>query len=115
MFEVGVVYRSATSRLWLAVSGNDIVSFRHGAWETRSPYKRDSYDVMRALTVAELCKRWGVDVGELDAALAAYLAPNPSARTRKREPHGEGGSARRAHADEREFWRALRMHRTTAG
>ena len=100
MFEIGVVYRK-NSRLYLAVSERNLITFRNGRAIEVKPYAR--YEVVRSISVDELCKRWGITIDHLDKSTAQYLAPSPEGI--KPRPRG---SRRQRVADEF-AWKSLRL------
>jgi len=101
-FEVGVVYRKG-SRHFLAVSESTLITFKNGRVHEVKPYAR--YEVVRSISVEELCSRWGISLDGLDEVTSKYLAP--SAEGIKPRPRG---SRRRRAADEW-AWRDLRTIR----
>lgn len=72
-FEIGVVYKK-NSRLYLAVTERELISFKHGKLVEVRPYVR--YNALRNVTVNDLCKRWKVSSERLDQATRAYLTPD---------------------------------------
>jgi hypothetical protein len=101
-FEIGVVYRKG-SRLYLAVSERDLITFRRGRLVEVKPYQK--YEVVRAISVEELCSRWGITIERLDMETARFLAPSPAGI--KPRPRG---SRRQRVADEF-AWKTLRLIR----
>lgn len=100
MFEIGVVYRK-NSRLYLAVSDRDLITFRGGRVVQVKPYAK--YEVVRSISVDELCKRWGITIEKLDQETSRFLAPSPDGI--KPRPRG---SRRQRVADEF-AWKTLRL------
>jgi hypothetical protein len=101
-FEIGVVYRK-NGRLHLAVNHKTLITYRNETFSEVRPYQR--YDVVRGISVEELCKQWGLELDELDRATAVYLTPSTEGlKTRPR------GSRRRRAADQ-DAWRQLRTIR----
>ena len=100
MFEIGVVYRK-NSRLYLAVSERNLITFRNGRVMEVKPYAR--YEVVRSISVDDLCKRWGITIEHLDKSTSHYLAPSPEGI--KPRPRG---SRRQRIADEF-AWKQLRL------
>ena len=110
MFEIGVAYRSTNHRLWLAVGERELIRIRPGphgttATEECRPYKADCYDVVRGISVEELCKRWGVAIEDLDRETARRFTPSPAGI--KPRPRG----SRKQRAEVEEAWRELRTFR----
>jgi hypothetical protein len=100
LFEIGVVYRK-NSKLYLAVSERNLITFKSGRLLEVKPYNR--YEVVRSISVDELCKRWGITIEHLDRSTQQYLAPSPEGI--KPRPRG---SRRQRVADEF-AWKSLRM------
>ena len=100
MFEIGVVYRK-NSRLYLAVSERDLITFKNGRLVEVKPYNK--YEVVRSISVDELCKRWGITIEQLDRETSKFLAPSPEGI--KPRPRG---SRRQRVADEF-AWKSLRL------
>ncbi len=100
LFEIGVVYRK-NSKLYLAVSERNLITFKNGRPIEVKPYNR--YEVVRSISVDELCKRWGITIEHLDKSTASYLAPSPEGI--KPRPRG---SRRQRVADEF-AWKSLRL------
>ena len=100
LFEIGVVYRK-NSRLYLAVSERNLITFRSGRMLEVKPYAK--YEVVRSIPVDELCARWGITIEHLDKSTAHYLAPSPEGI--KPRPRG---SRRQRIADEF-AWKSLRL------
>ncbi len=104
-FEIGVVYRRG-NRLFLAVQTDVLVTFKDGAAQQVRP--QGKYEVVRSISVEELCARWQITLDVLDTTTAAYLAPaTEGLKTRPR------GSRRTRVADEF-AWRNLRLTRLAA-
>jgi hypothetical protein len=101
-FEIGVVYRK-NSRLYLAVSERNLITFRNARVVEVKPHAR--YEVVRSISVEELCRRWGITIDALDRSTTHYLAPSPEGI--KPRPRG---SRRQRVADEF-AWRSLRLIR----
>lgn len=106
LFEIGVVYRK-NSRYYLAVSERTLITFKGGELQEIRPYAR--YDVVRSISVEELCGKWGISLDELDGVTARYLAPAPEGV--KPRPRG----SRRQRAADELAWRCLRTIRLLAG
>lgn len=106
LFEIGVVYRK-NSRYYLAVSERTLITFKGGEVQEIRPYAR--YDVVRSISVEELCGKWGITLDHLDGVTARYLAP--SAEGVKPRPRG----SRRQRAADELAWRCLRTIRLLAG
>lgn len=106
LFEIGVVYRK-NSRYYLAVSERMLITFKSGQLQEIRPYAR--YDVVRSISVEELCGKWGITLDHLDEVTARYLAP--SAEGVKPRPRG----SRRQRAADELAWRCLRTIRLLAG
>lgn len=106
LFEIGVVYRK-NSRYYLAVSERMLITFKGGQLQEIRPYAR--YDVVRSISVEELCAKWGITLDHLDEVTARYLAP--SAEGVKPRPRG----SRRQRAADELAWRSLRTIRLLAG
>ena len=106
-FEIGVVYKKS-GRYCLAVSGNSLITFnKDRKLQEIKPYAK--YEVVRSISVEELCKLWGITLDALDKQTAKYLSPsNEGIKPRPR------GSRRRRAADEF-AWRNLRLTRLQAG
>ncbi len=100
MFEIGVVYRK-NSKLYLAVSERDLITFRRCRLVEVKPYAK--YEVVRAISVEELCGRWGITIEQLDRETPRFLAPSPDGI--KPRPRG---SRRQRVADEF-AWKTLRL------
>lgn len=106
MFEIGVVYKKG-STLFLAVSDRLLITLRGGEVHEVRPITR--YDVVRSLSVQELCATWGITLDRLDAIVLEYLAPSQElARTRPR-------GSRRQRAEDAQRWRDRRTVRLLAG
>ena len=102
-FEIGVVYRK-NSRHFLAVDDKTLITFgKDGSLQEVKPYAR--YDVVRSISVEELCGVWGITLDRLDQATSSYLAP--AAEGLKTRPRG----SRRQRAADEFAWRSLRMIR----
>lgn len=106
LFEIGVVYRK-NSRYYLAVSERMLITFKGGELQEIRPYAR--YDVVRSISVEELCGKWGITLDHLDEVTSRYLAP--SAEGVKPRPRG----SRRQRAADELAWRCLRTIRLLAG
>jgi hypothetical protein len=106
LFEIGVVYRK-NSRYYLAVSERTLITFKNGQQQEIRPYAR--YDVVRSISVEELCGKWGITLDFLDEVTSRYLAP--SAEGVKPRPRG----SRRQRAADELAWRSLRTIRLLAG
>jgi hypothetical protein len=106
LFEIGVVYRK-NSRYYLAVSERTLITFKNGEVQEIRPYAR--YDVVRSISVEELCGKWTITLDHLDEVTARYLAP--SAEGVKPRPRG----SRRQRAADELAWRCLRTIRLLAG
>ncbi|MBX3470733.1 MAG: hypothetical protein KF878_28015 [Planctomycetes bacterium] len=106
LFEIGVVYRK-NSRYYLAVSERMLITFKSGQLQEIRPYAR--YDVVRSISVEELCQKWGIPLDHLDEVTSKYLAP--SAEGVKPRPRG----SRRQRAADELAWRCLRTIRLLAG
>jgi hypothetical protein len=106
LFEIGVVYRK-NSRYYLAVSERTLITFKNGEVQEIRPYAR--YDVVRSISVEELCGKWAITLDHLDEVTAKYLAP--SAEGVKPRPRG----SRRQRAADELAWRCLRTIRLLAG
>lgn len=105
-FEIGVVYKK-NGRHFLAVTNKTLITFTKGELQEVRPYAK--YEVVRSISVDELCQLWGVALEQLDKVTASYLAPSTEGlKTRPR------GSRRRRVADEF-AWRNLRLTRLRAG
>ena len=104
-FEIGVVYRKGT-RNFLAVSADTLITFKDGERQEVRPQVK--YDLVRSISVEELCRRWEISLADLDVATSSYLAPVTELKTRPR------GSRRSRVADEF-TWRNLRTMRLAAG
>ena len=105
-FEIGVVYKK-NARYFLAVSGNTLITFnKDKELQEVKPYAK--YEVVRTISVEELCKLWGVSLEVLDQQTSKYLAPS----TEGIKPRPRGSRRRRA-ADEF-AWRNLRTIRLQA-
>lgn len=101
-FEIGVVYKK-NGRHFLAVSNKTLITFAKGEMQEVRPYAK--YEVVRSISVDELCQQWGVPLDQLDKVTASFLAPaTEGLKTRPR------GSRRRKVADEF-AWRNLRLTR----
>jgi hypothetical protein len=99
-FEIGVVYRK-NGRLHLAVSERDLITFRNGRVVEVKPYNK--YEVVRSISVDEICQRWGITIERLDHETSRFLAPSPEGI--KPRPRG---SRRQRVADEY-AWKTLRL------
>lgn len=106
-FEIGVVYKKG-GRHFLAVTNKELITFnKDKELQEVRPYAK--YEVVRSISVEELCSLWGITLAELDKATLKYLAPSSEGlKTRPR------GSRRQRIADEH-AWKALRMTRLRAG
>lgn len=105
IFEIGVVYRK-NSRLYLAVSETILITFKGGRPLEVTPQNR--YEVVRSISVEDLCARWGITIDHLDRSTAHYLAPSPEGV--KPRPRG---SRRQRVADEF-AWKSLRLIRVAS-
>ena len=101
-YEIGVVYKK-NSRLYLAVTDRELISFKKGQQIEVRPYVK--YDVVRHLTVTDLCSRWGITTEALDHAAKSYFTP--SQQGIKPRPHG----SRSLRSTEDQRWRAYRTIR----
>lgn len=99
-FEIGLVYRKGP-RFFIAVSPTTLVSCQDGIKEQIQP--RDGYDMVRSISVEELCLKWEIELYEFDALMSAYLKPPET--TLKTRPRG----TKRRKTDDDEYWR---RHRT---
>lgn len=115
MFEIGVAYRGSDSRLWLAVGETSLASFADGVRVTRAVRERDAYEAARGVSVEGLCRRWGVAVEVIDAALAGEFLPSATGRNATRRHRGKRTPgeplSRKGTVAEVEAWREIRMHR----
>ena len=105
-FEIGVVYRK-NSRHFLAVSNKILVTFKKGSPLEVKPYAK--YEVVRTISVEELCRLWEIDLATLDEVTSKYLAP--SSEGLKTRPRG----SRRQRAADEFAWKNLRLIRLAAG
>lgn len=103
--EIGVVYRRG-NRLFLAVRTDVLVTFKDGAAQEVRP--QGKYEVVRSISVEELCARWQITLDLLDATTVSYLAP--AAEGLKTRPRG----SRRTRVADEFAWRSLRMIRLAA-
>ena len=84
-FEIGVVYRSQTSRYYLAVDKHSLVTFVHDViLEVDDPVTK--FSVVRTMSVEKLCNEWDITMGRLDEMSAIYFAPHRSNRAKRRLP-----------------------------
>jgi hypothetical protein len=102
IFEVGIVYRKL-SRYYLAVSSSTLVTFKDGQTTEIRPYA--VYDVVRSISVDELCERWGITLDQLDGMTSKYL-PIPQDSV-KPAPRGSG----RARQNNDLIWKEIRSGR----
>ena len=98
--EIGIVYRNG-NRLFIAVTDSLLVNCKKGIVTEVRPYTR--YDVVRSISVEELCEDWELSMDQFDVAMGAYL--NPTNIEIKSRPRG----ARRPKVDDEEYWK---RHRT---
>jgi len=103
-YEVGVVYTRGNSYL-LAVSPTTLITFEDGAHREAKPGRR-GIEVVRGLSVEQLCQRWGVTLDDLDKATSQYLSPALEGI----KPRPRGSRRRRAAADEF-AWKEMRTIR----
>lgn len=101
-FEIGVIYRK-NSKLYLAVSESLLITFKDGQSVEVRPHAH--YDVVRSISVDELCMRWRIELSDLDVVTTRYLAPSPTGI----KPHPRG--SRRRRQDEESIWREIRSGR----
>ncbi len=104
-FEIGVVYRKG-SRHFLAVRTDTLITFKDGEVVEVRPHAK--YEVVRSISVEEMCGQWGITLDRLDGATASYLAP--AADTLKTRPRG----SRRSRVADEFAWRHLRTIRLAA-
>lgn len=101
-FEVGLVYKKG-HLYYIAVSPYILVTFRNGEVVEVRPYS--TYDVVRSISVDDLCGRWGIDLSKLDEMTSRYL-PVPQ-DTVKPAPRG----SRRLRRNEEGVWKEIRSGR----
>ena len=99
-FEIGVVYKKG-SKYFIAVDAKTLVTCGKGRAAEVRPSTR--YDMVRKISVDDLCGHWGITLDQFDVLMCSYIAP--SQETAKPRPRG---SRRPREADE-ELWR---RHRT---
>lgn len=102
MFEIGVVYKK-NSRYYLAVTPRVLISFKNREVFEVKPYAK--YEVVRHISVDDLCRRWGIGVERLDGQTTSYLSPSPEGV--KPRPRGRKGSR----FQEDQTWRIRRTIR----
>ena len=99
-FEIGVVYHKDL-RHFIAVDNKTLVCCEGGeAVETRPITK---YDVIRTISVEDLCAHWKITLARFDELMSAYLTPPQD--TVKSRPRGN----RSKKGEDEEYWR---RHRT---
>lgn len=109
MLQVGVAYREASGRLWLAVSERDVVRSHLGTWRTRRVNRGGHFVPVTSLTVEDLCRHWKVTAEAIDLVVHRFLAPVATLKARLRDAPRK---ARGTPCDV-EFWRDRRSHRLT--
>lgn len=87
IFEIGVVYKK-NSRYYLAVSERLLVSLRNNKLVEIKPYVR--YNVVRQMSVEELCRRWKISLAQIDQISRNYFAPSPAGIKIKVEARSAG-------------------------
>jgi len=103
--EIGVVYRKG-SKLYLAVTEHELLTFKDGRPVQSMPPQR--YEVVRSISVDDLCQRWGITIERLDELTTRYLAPSPAGI--KPRPRG----ARRQRVADEHAWKQLRLMRVAS-
>lgn len=73
-FEIGVVYRDSAGHLHLAISPNSFLTFRKRVPLVTTP---KNLKVVRAISVDDLTKRWGITLDELDIEMAKHRTLPP--------------------------------------
>jgi urease accessory protein UreF len=94
-FEIGVSYRK-DSRYFLAVAANKLITFKQGKLVEVSPYSK--YDVVRSISVDELCARWNIDSLSSTQAYAWAWVENQVLAAVKLVPLGQSAGQRMLHA-----------------
>lgn len=98
--EIGLVYRKGT-KFFIAVSESLLVNGNKGLVTEVRPHNK--YDLVRSMTVEELCDEWELNLAQFDALMGGYLSPSDVEV--KSRPRG----SRRAKSEDDEFWK---RHRT---
>lgn len=101
MYEVGVVYVK-NSKLFLAVDDNRLLTFIRGKSKAVKPYHAETYNIVRHVSVDDLCSAWKVTTATIDKAAAEFLAPSQTGI--KPAPRG----SRTQRKAEQELWREIR-------
>ncbi|MGD9725475.1 MAG: hypothetical protein AB7L09_00430 [Nitrospira sp.] len=99
-YEIGLVYEK-DGHYWIATSETVLVNGEGGDITELRPSTK--YDLVRSISVEELCEAWSLSLEQFDGLMSSYLAP--SAAEVKSRPRG----TRRPKSDDDEFWR---RHRT---
>jgi hypothetical protein len=99
-FEIGLVYRKGPN-YFIAVDQSTLVCCALG--ETSFVRPHSGYDMVRSISVEELCEKWEIELDEFDVLMADYLKPPET--DLKTRPRG----SKRKKTDDDEYWR---RHRT---
>lgn len=89
-YEIGEVYTRDYTRYYLAVSETELMGRYKRSFKVFEPFKR--FEVMRTISVEDLCRNWRISIDELDRITKPYfsgrckdeggLAPRTAARRR---------------------------------
>ena len=102
-YEIGVVYKK-NSRFYLAVNDRELVSFKNQELIEVRPYIK--YDVVRHMTVDDLCKCWEITTQILDRGSKPYFSPSADGI----KPRVGGARASRSQEDTSwKVYRTIRM------
>lgn len=71
-YEIGMVYRK-DENLFLAVGRNRILTGNQGI--VRAFECSDRFERAKSVSVAHLCRTWGISTAELDSVTRNYLSP----------------------------------------
>ena len=83
MFEIGLIYKKE-DHYYLAIGKEILLTAFEGEFQEIEPSVK--YDVARRVSVANLCKNWGITPLTLDAEIRRYLNPdNPLNEDQKRD------------------------------
>lgn len=99
-YEIGSVYRY-NSDLFLALSDGLLLTFKKGKPVRRKPTTQ--YKRVKAVTVEQLCSKWGIHSDVLDQHTSALFTPR-SSRTAP-----AGNSRRRGEEADRDYYELRRV------
>lgn len=102
--EIGLVYRR-NEKFFIAVNETTLVNGEKGLVSEIRPHSK--YDLVRNITVEELCEAWDVSLDQFDVLMQGYLSPaDVEIKARPR------GSRKNKKVDD-DYWRRHRTGRIT--